>query len=134
MILCVCCLLLFFFFKQKTAYEMLSSDWSSDVCSSDLASAGVDQFGQGLFHGLQFGNLGPDFFDMPQGRAAHFGAGAVLVAVKRQKVAALFYRKAKPPRPGDETQVVDVPVSIIAKAIVAAKWGDEADKIGRAHV
>src|SRR3546814_10500678 len=26
----------FFFFKQKTAYEMLISDWSSDVCSSDL--------------------------------------------------------------------------------------------------
>src|SRR3546814_10352302 len=30
-------LLLFFFFKQKTAYEMRISDWSSDVCSSDLA-------------------------------------------------------------------------------------------------
>src|SRR3546814_13254579 len=28
--------MLFFFFKQKTAYEMLISDWSSDVCSSDL--------------------------------------------------------------------------------------------------
>src|SRR5213076_2635400 len=27
----------FFFFKQKTAYEMVGSDWSSDVCSSDLA-------------------------------------------------------------------------------------------------
>src|SRR3546814_5366293 len=27
-----------FFFKQKTAYEMLISDWSSDVCSSDLAA------------------------------------------------------------------------------------------------
>src|SRR6056297_3968564 len=27
----------FFFFKQKTAYEILRSDWSSDVCSSDLA-------------------------------------------------------------------------------------------------
>src|SRR3546814_6668675 len=27
----------FFFFKQKTAYEMRISDWSSDVCSSDLA-------------------------------------------------------------------------------------------------
>src|SRR5213076_3572899 len=26
----------FFFFKQKTAYEMVGSDWSSDVCSSDL--------------------------------------------------------------------------------------------------
>src|SRR3546814_1444941 len=31
----------FFFFKQKTAYDMLISDWSSDVCSSDLVVAGV---------------------------------------------------------------------------------------------
>src|SRR3546814_1156779 len=31
----------FFFFKQKTAYEMRISDWSSDVCSSDLYSAEV---------------------------------------------------------------------------------------------
>src|SRR3546814_6269200 len=30
---------IFFVFKQKTAYEMRISDWSSDVCSSDLASA-----------------------------------------------------------------------------------------------
>src|SRR3546814_10880816 len=29
----------FFFFKQKTAYEMRISDWSSDVCSSDLDEA-----------------------------------------------------------------------------------------------
>src|SRR3546814_8626918 len=29
----------FFFFKQKTAYEMRISDWSSDVCSSDLREA-----------------------------------------------------------------------------------------------
>src|SRR3546814_15521484 len=29
----------FFFFKQKTAYEMRISDWSSDVCSSDLGPA-----------------------------------------------------------------------------------------------
>src|SRR3546814_6143509 len=34
MIVFVC--LTFFFFKQKTAYEMRISDWSSDVCSSDL--------------------------------------------------------------------------------------------------
>src|SRR3546814_20309754 len=32
----VVCVLVFFFFKQKTAYEMRISDWSSDVCSSDL--------------------------------------------------------------------------------------------------
>src|SRR3546814_7981768 len=31
-----CCVVCFFFFKQKTAYEMRISDWSSDVCSSDL--------------------------------------------------------------------------------------------------
>src|SRR3546814_9031120 len=31
-------LCLFFFFKQKTAYEMRISDWSSDVCSSDLTT------------------------------------------------------------------------------------------------
>src|SRR3546814_18650705 len=35
----MCCV--FFFFKQKTAYEMRISDWSSDVCSSDLRFAGV---------------------------------------------------------------------------------------------
>ena len=29
----------FFFFKQKTAYEIVSRDWSSDVCSSDLPKA-----------------------------------------------------------------------------------------------
>src|SRR3546814_4463937 len=31
-----CFVFVFFFFKQKTAYEMRISDWSSDVCSSDL--------------------------------------------------------------------------------------------------
>src|SRR3546814_2808071 len=35
-------LCLFFFFKQKTAYEMRISDWSSDVCSSDLLGSRED--------------------------------------------------------------------------------------------
>src|SRR3546814_8309787 len=35
-------LLVIFFFKQKTAYEMRISDWSSDVCSSDLVRAQAD--------------------------------------------------------------------------------------------
>src|SRR3546814_2804955 len=35
--------MLFFFFKQKTAYEMRISDWSSDVCSSDLADQNLDR-------------------------------------------------------------------------------------------
>src|SRR3546814_10121335 len=54
MVICVHCIFLviygrivvidaFFFFKQKTAYEMRISDWSSDVCSSDLLPAAVEQ-------------------------------------------------------------------------------------------
>src|SRR3546814_10662558 len=37
MFLYVTLIFLFFFFKQKTAYDMRISDWSSDVCSSDLS-------------------------------------------------------------------------------------------------
>src|SRR3546814_13753237 len=37
----------FFFFKQKTAYEMRISDWSSDVCSSDLALSAGKPFALG---------------------------------------------------------------------------------------
>src|SRR3546814_10643283 len=38
---CICFgVFVFFFFKQKTAYEMRISDWSSDVCSSDLSMEG----------------------------------------------------------------------------------------------
>src|SRR3546814_4095060 len=39
-VLCILCMF-FFFFKQKTAYEMRISDWSSDVCSSDLFFAAL---------------------------------------------------------------------------------------------
>src|SRR3546814_8701728 len=39
----------FFFFKQKTAYEMRISDWSSDVCSSDLAAHGREAVDVGAF-------------------------------------------------------------------------------------
>src|SRR3546814_3424822 len=61
-VLSICCLLCFicsivhvfcgffafiFFFKQKTAYEMRISDWSSDVCSSDLGySIGIKELWQ----------------------------------------------------------------------------------------
>src|SRR3546814_4161936 len=41
----MCCIyvVFFFFFKQKTAYEMRISDWSSDVCSSDLPILLLDE-------------------------------------------------------------------------------------------
>src|SRR3546814_15331347 len=47
--------LLFFFFKQKTAYEMRISDWSSDVCSSDLIAAKLHGPVLGLYGGKDAG-------------------------------------------------------------------------------
>src|SRR3546814_5826224 len=41
--MCFLCYFFIFFFKQKTAYEMRISDWSSDVCSSDLQFLGSRQ-------------------------------------------------------------------------------------------
>src|SRR3546814_8999710 len=52
----------FFFFKQKTAYEMRISDWSSDVCSSDLHEQG---------RSLDFGALA---FDRERNTQAGFAA------------------------------------------------------------
>src|SRR3546814_15222910 len=40
--------ILFFFFKQKTAYEMRISDWSSDVCSSDLIGTKISALDRAL--------------------------------------------------------------------------------------
>ena len=37
--------MIIFFFKQKTAYELESRDWSSDVCSSDLTTYLIDESG-----------------------------------------------------------------------------------------
>src|SRR3546814_8753489 len=66
---------LFFFFKQKTAYEMRISDWSSDVCSSDL-DRGEHRVGQ-------------------QHLVAHpRGGRAVEVAVRRDPVAVLARTRA----------------------------------------
>src|SRR3546814_7817748 len=49
LVLCIFCS---FFFKQKTAYEMRISDWSSDVCSSDLAAVlGIGGCGRTEFGG-----------------------------------------------------------------------------------
>src|SRR3546814_11220545 len=50
----MCCVCVFFF-KQKTAYEMRNSDWSSDVCSSDLIGGNDVRFpiAQSLSGGTQ---------------------------------------------------------------------------------
>src|SRR3546814_10558973 len=70
-VLCTCCVVLlwfFFFFKQKTAYEMRISDWSSDVCSSDLLAqpVAVARRARGMI-------LGAVAFDPEQEAAGLFG-------------------------------------------------------------
>src|SRR3546814_7550270 len=61
-----------FFFKQKTAYELRISDWSSDVCSSDLA--GIDAIGLGRGHRAVPARRRPDLVaaaPAPRDDAAH---------------------------------------------------------------
>src|SRR3546814_20844479 len=66
----------FFFFKQKTAYEMRISDWSSDVCSSDLGHARIRvvQVGRRPRRAVQRGDVGA-----VQLLAAELHAGAQVV-------------------------------------------------------
>src|SRR3546814_10323136 len=63
---------LFFFFKQKTAYEMRISDWSSDVCSSDL-NEGRDGHAAIGVSARRPHRIGPP---SPQRRSSRSGDGA----------------------------------------------------------
>src|SRR3546814_8992068 len=75
----------FFFFKQKTAYEMRISDWSSDVCSSDLRSHHPDRRG---------GRRGP-----PSGLVGRRIAAAVQPAPRRAGDPPEGPRRLRPGRP-----------------------------------
>src|SRR3546814_4220293 len=67
-----------FFFKQKTAYEMRISDWSSDVCSSDLSSRHfvqaawvVPDLEVAIMHWVRTAGVGPFFtIQRPKGDGA----------------------------------------------------------------
>src|SRR3546814_5241707 len=72
----------FFFFKQKTAYEVRISDWSSDVCSSDLRP---------VHHILAFGAVfAADVLDDADIAAVDDDIGRIVIAVEdRREVPAL---------------------------------------------
>src|SRR3546814_8848890 len=107
-----------FFFKQKTAYEMRISDWSSDVCSSDLP----------LMHRSQ-----RDFFFKS---AKIFGAGAVRVTRN------ILQKEGWPFRMDDQQSSIEFdPKAICAlrnpdQEVCVAYFVAEEDEteIGRAHV
>src|SRR3546814_2243121 len=80
-----------FCFKQKTSYEMRISDWSSDVCSSDL-----DDFG----HRVAVGE-----FDVMEEAAAHKGVGQFLFIVRGDDDDRAFlrgHRRSEERRVGNE--------------------------------
>src|SRR3546814_7415513 len=68
---------LFFFFKQKTAYEMRISDWSSDVCSSDLEGDNVEEMKSKAEALAQVAmKLGQAIYEKEQAAASPGGADA----------------------------------------------------------
>src|SRR3546814_9559429 len=86
----VCISLLFvFFFKQKTAYEMRISDWSSDVCSSDLQGVPMENLlnlaGKNAFVTGASSGLGAHFAKI----LARAGANVVIAARRRESLDAV---------------------------------------------
>src|SRR3546814_6339405 len=69
----------FFFFKQKSAYEMRISDWSSDVCSSDLAKGLETELD--VVEGMQFdrGYLSPYFITNPDKMTCELDSPLILL-------------------------------------------------------
>src|SRR3546814_10141422 len=113
----------FFFFKQKTAYEMRISDWSSDVCSSDLQDLVVAA--ADLARELHAGDVrkgsGEPYFE------GHLAPVAAIVAADggtAEQVAAAYLHDAAEDHGG--------PAQL---DVLRARCGDGvADTIGRAHV
>src|SRR3546814_10320991 len=127
--------LIFFFFKQKTAYEMRISDWSSDVCSSDLDQA--DAACSGRWIGLRH-----DDDDVGALSVADKGLGAVydiIVAVAdgarsdglQVGAAAGFGHRDR--RDRIARRHARQPVPLLRLGAIAGKIAAD-DAIGRAHV
>src|SRR3546814_4780245 len=97
MFLYFCCF--FFFFKQKTAYEMRISDWSSDVCSSDLAVLGALEIARARIAGAPVGKL-----DLKEARAVD--RHVERIARRRERPLRVDARRARKLDAGDRKSVV----------------------------
>src|SRR3546814_4271582 len=82
----LCRLCMFFFFKQKTAYEMRISDWSSDVCSADLEEVHAALAAIGVLD--RFADLPDGLHTEVRERGSRFSAGEKqLVSLARAALA-----------------------------------------------
>src|SRR3546814_10476706 len=82
----------FFFFKQKTAYEMRISDWSSDVCSSDLCNA-VEGVSEGVVGAVVYAIHGDDFDGRPVHVGDTYSAEAAREVVQRLSFETSYYSR-----------------------------------------
>src|SRR3546814_7805443 len=81
---------MFFFFKQKTAYEMRISDWSSDVCSSDLSFGKLRPRIGNATCGLQITDRRRRHFQFEAlGNQSRFNVIAVAAASRQSRAAAV---------------------------------------------
>src|SRR3546814_972223 len=78
---------IFFFFKQNTAYDVRISDWSSDVCSSDLPDQAVD--GRGTDHAAIGFGADTNAGEAGRDRAAGAGTGTAWAAIEHIRIAGL---------------------------------------------
>src|SRR3546814_2118803 len=126
-LLCVICVvhaLYIFFFKQKTAYEMRISDWSSDVCSSDLL-------------GTSFADEGMPGVDMVV-------PDVTWIAGRRKKLLGIVLTHAHADHLGaishlwDELQcpiwATGFAASVLRRKLAEKGMEEEVPEIGRAHV
>src|SRR3546814_4956129 len=116
----------FFFFKQKTAYEMRISDWSSDVCSSDLARLS-QPLPQRLAH-THISARGGSFSPHAKLSPRHLlpGANALAVPTMLAEGAGIVGLQSRPDATGSRGQVYSPGMTVVCLGAVG--------KIGRAHV
>src|SRR3546814_5779856 len=133
-----------FFLKQKTANEMRISDWSSDVCSSDLGLELIED------EGLVAENAGLTEWPVPLlGRfdAAYLGVPPEVIQLtarvnqkyfvcrgKDGKLANVFVCTANIDAADGGGRIVDGNRKVLAARLSDAKFFYEPDQIGRAHV
>src|SRR3546814_4541090 len=131
-----CYLYVFFFFKQKPAYEMRISDWSSDVCSSDLVD--LSPIGRGVLRNRT--DMGP----LARRALASFGPHDLVLtssaAPEKAEAAAVSQMEPEPepaaaPGPsGSQIQHLVERIESFQSSRATHPSAIEPREIGRAHV
>src|SRR3546814_6646199 len=116
-----------FFFKQKTAYEMRISDWSSDVCSSDL-NKGINSYNNQSFdNALKYFKVATDL--NPTDTTLYLNTGVTAEKVGDTALAIASYGKLV------ELKYKDPAIYAVLANLYFTKGDDDnALEIGRAHV